>query len=405
LSGDSVYNCTCRAGYYSTDAGGSNGNIPICKQCPVYTTSENGAIGVEDCLCRPGTFRKNSMSPECFDCLESSHDDTSYYCPGRGTRVACPANTSISHRFASTSASCIPERSMFFDSALGYFAHCDVLPYRGGAFSVWLPPRGSVCIRTCVSPGAVLTVNNTCRCDTAGGYSLYPWAGMGAVPVAQSCQCRPGWFLYGLVCTLCPRNAYCPDGKTQSICPITRTSLPGSQTIADCSCAPGYIPDASNVRCMPCGENFKCNGKTSTPCDFEEICLSQRIFIPSTCLPGTTRYTSIRSANACVFLYNTYGMQLRNRLFSNNVYQFAPHTYAVDNIEISNVITTATFQAAIQSMIDNDRFAPNLPGAYCAVEFALIVRFPSGVLSSFFLCNNGCKHTQSPVIPRAQPVH
>jgi len=114
LGGDIVYNCTCRAGYYSTDTGERDWNIPTCRVCPVYTTSENGATGVGDCFCRPGTFRKDSMSPECFDCLESSQDDTTYYCPGKANKVACPANTSISHWFASTSASCIPDRSMFF---------------------------------------------------------------------------------------------------------------------------------------------------------------------------------------------------------------------------------------------------------------------------------------------------
>ena len=57
------------------------------------------------------------------------------------------------------------------DSFLGYFAHCDVLPYRSAAFTVWLPPRGGVCMRTCVSPGAVLTANNTC-CAIPQGATL-----------------------------------------------------------------------------------------------------------------------------------------------------------------------------------------------------------------------------------------
>jgi len=356
VNASTEYQCKCSAGYYAT-----NDSVALkCQLCPMYMTSENGAENIDGCFCRPGTWVKSDTSMECVDCMQTQEGSQSFFCPGRGVKIPCPMNTSISHRFASTIASCLPDHNMFFSVSLGYFVYCDILPYRNAEFTTWLTPGGQVCSHTCVSPGVVLTSDNTCRCDSEKGYSLLP-----AITGPTSnliCRCRPGWFMYGLECTRCPQNSFCADGISQNICPITRRSPRGSIVLGNCSCAPGYSPSTQeqSTACIGCVKKYKCDGNRRIECGLEEICTTRRIFLPETCQPGNTKYKQSGALSSCAYLYNTYSQpahdvalknELHNMLFVNIIQQPTPNLYAVDNIEILNVVAAPAFQEAMRHMM------------------------------------------------------
>jgi len=93
----------------------------------------------------------------------------------------------------------------------------------------------------------------------------------------------------------------------------------------------------------------------------EEICTTRRIFLPETCQPGNTKYKQSGALSSCAYLYNTYsqktaqdiaqGTVLHNVLFVNIIQQPSPNLYAVDNIEILNVVTAPAFQEAMRHMM------------------------------------------------------
>ena len=348
------FQCKCSAGFYA-----NNNSLALkCELCPIYMTSENGAENKEACFCRPGTWMPGDNTMECVDCMQSQEGSQSFFCPGRGVKIPCPMNTSVSHRFASTVASCLPDNNMFFSVSLGYFVYCDILPYRNAEFTTWLTPIGRVCSRTCMSPAVVLTSDNTCRCDARNGYSLLP--AITGQTTNLVCRCRPGWFMSGQACTRCPQNSFCTDGISQNICPITRRSPVGSSVLSNCSCAPGYSPSPQNTACIGCNKRYKCDGNSVILCGFEEICATRRLFLPEACLAGLTRYKQDEALSSCAYLYNTYSQtardgalqsSLHNKLFVNIIQQPTPDLYAVDNIEILNVVTAPAFQEAMRHMM------------------------------------------------------
>jgi len=144
--------CHCKPGYFGTYGDNTDGNTLIrCNFCPKYGTSVKGTNDVRGCHCRAGTYEAQQVSVlggiETPNLVCKSCPSLAHFCPGgpagrpifdfvfatvakqeaqkimmlqTGPPLACPANTSTRHRFASSIASCIANANMRYDAALGY---------------------------------------------------------------------------------------------------------------------------------------------------------------------------------------------------------------------------------------------------------------------------------------------
>jgi len=219
-----------------------------------------------------------------------------------------------------------------------------------------------------MSPAAILTSDGSCRCNTEKGYALLPAAS--ALPAAQICRCKPGWFMRGLTCTACPENSFCDDGMSQTLCPIARTSAAGSSSASDCYCAPGYFID-QRQKCRQCLINRKCDGVKSTECSDEEICNKPRTYLPQACPAGTTLYKNFQATlTKCGYLYNTYrnnSMRPRGEhisLYANVIHETTAYFFQIRNIAIQQVVAQKSFSQALQWLLHTSRSFCECPAPY-----------------------------------------
>jgi len=169
-------------------------------------------------------------------------------------------------------------------------------------------PVGAVSISQCVClPGYKGSAGSACSpCDpgvfcSGGLIGLCP--GNASAPLMSSspssCACNLGF--YGTSsCTQCPKNAYCPGGKTFINCTASALSPVQSSSSAACYCAPGFNGTA-NARCQSCSAGTWCWTGISNPCPLNQ-----------TSAAGASRVTdcfcadgySATSSGACILCSN-----------------------------------------------------------------------------------------------------
>lgn len=70
-------------------------------------------------------------------------------------------------------------------------------------------------------------------------------------------------------CVVCAANSYCAGNDAKEPCPTNSTSPPGSDALADCTCAPGTWRPEPGV-CAECTRDFYCTGdNTRTACQHD----------------------------------------------------------------------------------------------------------------------------------------
>ena len=329
-----AYECHCRAGYFGKYVSDST-SLQECLFCPKYATSTPGTSDVAGCFCQAGTYDPDEgvavqgAGVACHACgayattLPANNNagqqptqpqQRTHYCPGgprrkkiydfvhdtvvklemedtvpveAGAPIACQANTSTRHDFASSAASCIPRNDMRYDSVLGYMVFCDVKAYSSPHITQWLESMFTPCDRQCRPPHSVVQPDTgACRCNSDKGYGLNLFL--------ESCECQPGWYtLSGKpsgVCVPCPKNSHC-DGSVRKLCAVQFESTEYSETIHNCTCLPGFHYSTSAEKCLYCTRGNKCPGGLTKiiQCRGEEICALRRTFMPTACPRGASK--------------------------------------------------------------------------------------------------------------------
>jgi cysteine-rich repeat protein len=81
----------------------------------------------------------------------------------------------------------------------------------------------------------------------------------------EDCICNAGYV--GIdVCSVCPKNYWCPGGDVQIPCPNHSSSIQGSSDLNECKCNPGWWPRESRYGgpefCSPrCSDGIRVQGE------------------------------------------------------------------------------------------------------------------------------------------------
>ena len=168
-------------------------------------------------------------------------------------------------------------------------------------------PIGAVSISQCVClPGYKGTPGSACSpCDpgvfcSGGLIGLCPTNA--AAPYMSNssadCACNPGFYGTGS-CSQCPKNAYCPGGKTFINCTANALSPVQSSSPAACYCDAGFEGTA-NARCQVCKAGTWCWTGVSNVCPLNQ-----------TSNPGSSRATDCfcadgysATSSACILCAN-----------------------------------------------------------------------------------------------------
>jgi len=164
------------------------------------------------CVCMPGWYATSTTTTlVCAQCAPVSYQTTllGYYCPGNGTRVACPYSMTSSIGATSVGA-CICRDGQHYNARQ---LSCQTCP--AGA---WCPNQWSLV----PCPGTV---------DTARSSNglIYP----------QGCVCAAG--ATGAQCSRCPPGRYCPSGTT-----ATAVNSALLLTLASASAAAALCPPSAS---------------------------------------------------------------------------------------------------------------------------------------------------------------
>ena len=225
-------NCTsCHPGTYSVSTGQID--VSACIRCPNNTFSPSGSKSLFDCSCNPGFSGNETI---CIPC------DLGKYKPvlGDSDCVACAEGM-----YAETSG----------------MAFCRSCPIHTHSM------LGSTRLAECIC-NAGYTQTSNLYCDSMSSSSCFT--------EANCSSCIPGTYKStngSEPCTVCERGSYsnisAAVAKTQCrACPANSMSGPGSSSIADCICDPGY--SGMNGICSRCTEGKYKPHNGSAPCTFCE---------------------------------------------------------------------------------------------------------------------------------------
>jgi len=159
-------------------------------------------------------------------------------------RLLCPTYTGVKTNIAKNRMECVATDNVKFDTETRTYNKCDVQPYMSAIFTNWLPPVDEIPYqRVCVCPNTTNNSDGNCRCDSNAGYRFHNQT--------QTCQCKPGYFFLGNVCTICPQNSYYPVGTTKNVlCRGDSLSEVGSDSVDQCYCFDGFAKESQFAMCL-----------------------------------------------------------------------------------------------------------------------------------------------------------
>ena len=209
----------CPAGSYCPGGNVSQLAIP----CPDNGKSPPGSVNEKACDCDPGFFRDVDGCSLCvFDA----------YCPGKQvqTAVSCPPMSRTMERGSTVRLDC--------HCARGYFRD---------------PPSDEVSFNCSLClPGDFCFNNSAYNCSDP---LMESEPGSGFV---DNCTCASRFYNNGSRCDDCPRNSYCVNGLLLG-CPENEWTA-GIERGETCLCKPGFFRPAGTEVCVPCSDDFFCDG-------------------------------------------------------------------------------------------------------------------------------------------------
>ncbi len=261
----------------------SSGHSLICPQgstasalCPVGSFCPNATAALP---CTPPNY-----------CAPGSPYQTlcpaGYVCPDPTTKLNCPANQ-YCLRGVTAGTNCgacaTGQYVLSVCSATANIAcsACTNLPlyatYTGVGSAAtncpWMCNPGyfllnnnSICAPCPANSWCIAGTNNLCPSNT-----LSP-----TLSASQNqCLCAPGYFGNGSragtsPCPICTSGSFCPGGNGDLIvqCPVNFTSPPGSSTVGECVCQPGYryTDNTSSPKCELCVSGELCFNGLASAC-------------------------------------------------------------------------------------------------------------------------------------------
>ena len=190
--------CTCPTGTTPNGSGGC-----------VTASSPNGSGTTK--TCEKGRYK---IGGECVKC------ELGYYCPGDGSKQACPSGKTSSAGATSES-----------DCKSTSTKTCQAGEYKIAGDCVTCP-QGSYC------PGGDDSTRHDCPAGTTSG------AGKSSKSDCKSTStktCQAGEYKIAGDCVTCPQGSYCPGGddSTRHDCPAGTTSGAGKSSKSDCKSSDG----------------------------------------------------------------------------------------------------------------------------------------------------------------------
>ena len=216
--------------------------------CDVVLQAEPTVLANVQCsACPAGTFSAAAGDP-CTDCPAKTFSDA----PGALACDPCPDN-STSAGGASSIEQCL----------------CDAGFRRVGSECVACSEgyiklaSGNDECTACAADTHWVASDEACQaCPDAS------WTdGATAQTSIDACVCPAGYEpAVDTRCAVCAANSYCAGTDAKAPCPTNSTSPPGSDALADCTCAPGTWRRELGV-CAECTPDHYCTGdNTRTPC-------------------------------------------------------------------------------------------------------------------------------------------
>jgi len=234
---------TCGVGFFANNTCGanySNGRLDTqCAVCPAGSycptglgppipcpnngQSLPGSISDDACDCDPGYFRDVDGCKQCF--LDT-------YCPGEQVQhaISCPPMS----------------RTIARGSTMRMDCHCQVGYFRD-------PPSAensfncSLCL-----PGDFCFNNSAYNCSDE---LMHSEPGSGFV---DNCTCVSGYYNNGSRCENCPGGYFCENGLLLGCAENEWTA--GQERVDVCLCKPGFYRPNSSDLCVPCTDNYFCDG-------------------------------------------------------------------------------------------------------------------------------------------------
>jgi hypothetical protein len=234
---------TCGMGFYANNTCGanySNGRLDTqCAVCPAGSycptglgppipcpnngQSLPGSISDDACDCDPGYFRDVDGCKQCF--LDT-------YCPGEQVQhaISCPPMS----------------RTIARGSTMRMDCHCQVGYFRD-------PPSDETSFNCSLClPGDFCFNNSAYNCSDE---LMHSEAGSG---FPDNCTCVSGFYNNGSRCENCPAGYFCENGLLLACAENEWTA--GQERVDVCLCKPGFYRPNSSDLCVPCTDNYFCDG-------------------------------------------------------------------------------------------------------------------------------------------------
>ena len=234
---------TCGVGFFANNTCGanySNGRLDTqCAVCPAGSycptglgppipcpnngQSLPGSISDDACDCDPGYFRDVDGCKQCF--LDT-------YCPGKQVQhaISCPPMS----------------RTIARGSTMRMDCHCQVGYFRD-------PPSDETSFNCSLClPGDFCFNNSAYNCSDE---LMHSEAGSG---FPDNCTCVSGFYNNGSRCENCPAGYFCENGLLLACAENEWTA--GQERVDVCLCKPGFYRPNSSDLCVPCTDNYFCDG-------------------------------------------------------------------------------------------------------------------------------------------------
>ena len=259
---------SCEAGLY-LDA--SNASYPICRPCPVTTTTsdDHNASDPLHCECETGRFNESSICEPCEIGFYKPllGNASCNICPG-GAHTVAAGSVHIAECLCEPGSTLAPYR---LDLTSSDMSNGNIIVLARGGVSIVTAPSGHYFHVSTVNSHTAWVETHNYEGMTSNGdgtvatvvipddytqqlyYKCMPHSNMfGRIELDSSlvqCElCAAGSFKNesgDQACLPCPVGSFCPEGAiTPTLCPSESTSNTGGESAADCFCVPGFV----NVR-------------------------------------------------------------------------------------------------------------------------------------------------------------
>ena len=307
----SFYNAMCLAGYYCP-----NTTVQILclsgQYCPAASTTNAQCQATYYCpnatlqiLCGSGQYcpAASTTNAQC---------QAAYYCPNTTVQILCGSGK-YCPAASTTNAQCLagyycPNTTIQIQAPLGFYSGT------GATSTTACQPCSPYATPTLCPAGSTSDVSSCSQCN-AGYYgdgrtctlcspNFWCFAGVNNGCPQQTnspansssqnqCQCNAGFVGNGSMattspCAYCWAGFYCPGGNsnTSYTCPANSTSPPGSSSILQCMCRPGFFGN-NGTNCTLCTPNSYCASGLLSNCSANSQSTAGSVVLSScTCNPG-----------------------------------------------------------------------------------------------------------------------